>query len=177
MHAIDEKKQSSLFVFVWCIAAALMLGTCSYRFVSPTARDGRATFKHLSANDIRYISIEPAEYSSLVSQPVIIRDRQTITAFSKALKNLATHIPNHPKVTRAVVLRIQLKNKVLGGELRDSSNNGTTFYYMSNVNDGWVFATYHVPRNRGIFEIIEQVLASRPAPNNSFKPTPLRGAA
>ncbi len=66
---------------------------------------------------------------------------------------------------------------VIGGELRDSSNNGVSFYYMSDVNTGWVFQTYRVPRNRGIFSIIEQVLSSRAAPNNSFKPKPLRGSA
>ena len=177
MRATGEKKQSKMFVFVWCLAASLMLGTCSYRFVSPTAREGRVIFEHLSAEDIRYISIEPAEYSSMVSSPAVIRDRQAIAAIASALTNLPTHWPNHPKVTRAVVLRIYLQDRVIGGELRESSNNGTTLYYMSNVNRGWVFATYLVPRNRVIFEIIEQVLSPRAAPNNSFKPTPLRGAA
>jgi hypothetical protein len=168
---------SKPFAILWCLVVALILGTCSYRFVSPEARAGRAIFNNLSEQDIRYISIEPAQYESLVSSPVVIRDKETIAAFAKALSRLPSHFPNHPNVTKAVVLRIGLRDGVIGGELRESSNNGTSFYYMSNVSTGWVFQTYLVPRSRGIFDLIQKVLSSRAAPNNSFKPKPLRGSA
>lgn len=163
MKSAAEKKQSTIFPIAWCLIVSLMLGTCSYRHVSPTAREGRSIFEHLAAQEIRSIAIEPAEYSSMVSRPVVIRDPRTIAAFAKALTNMPTHLPNHPKVTRAVVLRIQLRDKVIGGELFETSNNGITFYYMSDVNTGWVFASYRVPRSRGIFEIIEQALSQQSA--------------
>ena len=175
MLATNDKKQSKLFIFVWCAAAALMLGTCSYRFVSPTARDGRATFNNLVHQNIRSITIEPTKYESVVTSPVVIQDSQTIERFANALSGLSTHLENHPKITRTAVIRIRLQDREIGGELRESSNDGTSFYYYSDVNSGWIFAVYQVPNNRRVFDLIEHALSQSAAPNNSFKPTPLRG--
>jgi len=142
------------------IFAVALVGLLSYRYLSLTAREGRDILQILSAQDIETITIEPARFDqpSLVSQAVVVRDKTTISKIAAALSNLPDHSPNHPKVTRAVTIRIQLKNKTIGGYLEEASNDGITFYYMSDVSSGWCFGTFLVPRDRGVFNVIADAI-------------------
>jgi hypothetical protein len=177
MQTNSHKGKPKLSVTLGWIALAVILGTFSYRYINPTARAGRATLANLADQDIVSISIEPAKYASMVDAPVVIRDKQSLSALAKALSNMPGHLPDHPKINRSVVLRIRLKDRVIGGELDGSSNDGTTFYYMSDVGTGWVFGTYLVPPNRDIFRLIKQLLGSDSMSSISSKRTRVPRAA
>jgi hypothetical protein len=68
--------------------------------------------------------------------------------------------PEHPQVTQAVVLSIHMEGRVIGGYLEESSNDGTTFYYMSKINTRWVFGTYRIPNGEHIFDLISKAIRS-----------------
>ncbi|MBE1162882.1 hypothetical protein [Dyella acidiphila] len=144
------------FAFVW-------LGVVSYQYVNPTSREDRAILEHLSAQQIQSISIEPARagYPTAIKYPIAIDDQQMIGVFSKAMSGMPIHHPEHPRVTHAVTLRIKLRNRVIGGYLEESDNDGTTFYCMSDVTAGWVFGTYTVSDGGKLFELIGQLAAAR----------------
>jgi hypothetical protein len=165
------KEQPKWVRFVLIGFAAIWLGVFLYRYINPTARAGRAVLGNLSSQEILSLSIEPARsgYPTLVTEPIVVRDRQAISVFANALSQMPTHNPEHPNVTQAVILRIQLKDRVIGGYLEGSSNDGTTFYYMSGVNTGWVFGTYWVLKGSDLFKLIRQIAPAPSVPNNSFK--------
>ena len=144
---------AGLFAFVW-------LGLVSYRYISPSAWEGRSIFRNLSNHDVVSLSIEPARYGypSLVRKVIVVKDKKMISSLAEALSNLPEHSPEHPRTTRAVIIRIKLKDRVLGGYLEDRGNDGATFYYMSGVSTGWCFATYRVPNDRHVFDLVEEAI-------------------
>ena len=146
------------------VCVALIVSPYFYQSFSKDAREARAVFRDIAQQRIVHIIVEPGRYHSLVNAPIVVSDKQVIAAFAKALSKLPTHLPNHPQVTKSVVLRIQLEDKVIGGELVASSNNGITFYYGGDVNSGWIYESYLVPKNRGLFELVEEVVRSSPTP-------------
>lgn len=167
------KDQPKWVRFVVIVFAAIWLAGFSYRFINPTARAGRAALNNLSSQEILSLSIEPARlgYPTVVTGPLAVTDKQTISVFADALSRMSTHNPEHPNVTQAVILRIQLKDRVIGGYLEGSSNDGTTFYYMSAVNTGWVFGTYLVPKGSDLFNLIRRIASASSMPNNSSNRT------
>ncbi len=167
------KEQSKWIRFVAIAFACIWLGIVSYRYINPTARAGRAILGDMSSQEILSLSIEPARsgYPTLVTEPIVVGDRQTIATFANALSQMSLHDPEHPNVTQAVILRIYLKGRVIGGYLEGSSNDGTTFYYMSDVRTGWVFGTYKVPKGSDLFDLIEQIASTSSLPNPSSKRT------
>ena len=168
------EEQPKLVRFVAIAFAAIWLGVSSYHYINPTAREGRALLGNLSSQEILSLSIEPARrgYPTLLTEPIVVTDKQTISAFAGALSQIPTRNPEHPNVNQAVVLRIQLKDRVIGGYLEGSSNDGTTFYYMSDVNTGWVFGTYWVPKGSDLFNLIRQIASASSMPNNSVRDFP-----
>jgi len=168
---LSQKEQPKWIRYVAYAFAIIWLGAFSYRYINPTSREDRVILSNLSSREILSISIEPARsgYPTVVTQPVVIKDRQAIAAFSKALSQMSGHNPEHPKVTRAAILRIQLKDRVLGGYLEESSNDGTVFYCMSSVTTGWVYGTYLVPGGSELFNLIKQLAPAPTTSNNSFK--------
>jgi hypothetical protein len=163
--APDQKEQPRWIRYLAYAFATVWLGTFLYRYIDPTSRQDRAILRNFSSQQILSISVEPARagYPTLVNQAVLIKDRQSIAAFSKAFSHLSGHNPEHPEVTRAAILRIQLKDRVLGGYLEESSNDGTVFYCMSGVTTGWVYGTYLVPDGGELFNLIKK-FAPTPAP-------------
>jgi hypothetical protein len=161
--------QPKWVAYAGCLFAIIWLGTFSYRYINPTSREDRAILSSLASHEILSIRIEPARhgYPSAVTRPTAIDDKQTIAAFSKALSRMSSRNPEHPKVTRAAILRIQFKDRVLGGYLEESSNDGTTFYCMSNVTSGWVFGTYSIPDGGALFDAIDQLATASTAPGKS----------
>lgn len=159
--APDQKEQPRWIRYLAYAFATVWLGTFLYRYIDPTSRQDRAILRNFSSQQILSISVEPARagYPTLVNQTVLIKDRQSIAAFSKAFSHLSGHNPEHPEVTRAAILRIQLKDRVLGGYLEESSNDGTVFYCMSGVTKGWVYGTYLVPDGGELFNLINEVRA------------------
>jgi hypothetical protein len=159
-----QKAQPKWLRYVVGLLLIIWIGTFSYRYIDPTSREDRAILANLSSHEILSISIEPARpgYPTVVSRTVVISDSRTVESFLATLSRMSLRNPEHPKVTRAAILRIQLKDRVLGGSLEESSNDGTTFYCMSNVTSGWVFGTYAVPDGGTIFDLIER-LASAPS--------------
>jgi hypothetical protein len=149
--------------WVWLpvsVVVAIWLGLFMFPYINPDARDGRAILHKLSNQDITFISIEPARRGrpSSVKEPLIIRDRKAIAAIVDALSSMSRRSPEHPQVTQAVVLSIHMEGRVIGGYLEESSNDGTTFYYMSKINTGWVFGTYRIPKGERIFDLISKAI-------------------
>jgi hypothetical protein len=134
----------------------------SYRYINPTSREERAILANLSRYEIVSITVEPARsgYPSVISNSIAIRDKPGIGQFSNALSKIFLREPEHPRVTRAAILRIQLKDKTLGGYLEESSNDGTTFYCMSDITSGWVFGAYSVPGGRALFDAIQRLASA-----------------
>jgi hypothetical protein len=146
-------KNIAWVIFFACIASS------AYRYINPTAREDRAILNNLAGHDIQSISIEPARpgLPTVVNRPMNINDAQSIAVISSELSGMYAHKSRRPVVFRAVILRIRFKDRVLGGYLEESTNNGTTFYCMSDVTKGWTFGTYSVPRGHELFNYIEQL--------------------
>nr|WP_199045285.1 hypothetical protein [Dyella sp. ASV24] len=155
----ERKEQPKWVRYVAGVFLIIWIAFFSYRYVNPTSREERAILANLSSHEIVSITVEPARsgYPSVTSKPIVIRDKSEIGHFADALTKIFLREPEHPKVIRAAILRIQLKDKALGGYLEESSNDGTTFYCMSNVTSGWVFGAYSVPGGADLFDKIERL--------------------
>jgi hypothetical protein len=162
----QQREQPRWVKYAACAFAIIWLVCFSYRYIDPTSRKDRAILGNLSNQEIESISIEPARqgYPTVIGRPIVVDNKQMIAVFARALSGMPTHFPEHHKVIRAAILRIQLKGRVLGGYLEESSNDGTTFYCMSNVTNGWVFGTYAVLDGHKLFDYIEQFSSTHTGP-------------
>lgn len=155
----DRKEQPKWLRYVAGVFLVIWIGGFSYHYVNPTSREDRAILANLSGHEILSVTVEPARsgYPSVISSAVVIHDKTAIGLFSGVLSKMILREPEHPKVTRAAILRIQLSDRVIGGYLEESSNDGTTFYCMSDITTGWVFGAYAVPKGAALLDAIEQL--------------------
>ena len=136
--------------------AAVWLGAFSYRYVDPSSRHARMVLSHFPQQQVTSITIEPANSGSLatIAHPLTIKDAEAIHSFAAMFSHLVEHNPEHPNVTQEVMLRIQTKDTLLVGRLKQSNNDGTYFYCMSNIPNGWIFGTYRAPQGKELFDLI-----------------------
>jgi len=158
----NEKTPQSGFATSPASSLSFVSPFFSYRYINPTSREERAILANLSRYEIVSITVEPARsgYPSVISNSIAIRDKPGIGQFSNALSKIFLREPEHPRVTRAAILRIQLKDKTLGGYLEESSNDGTTFYCMSDITSDWVFGAYSVPGGGALFDAIPRLASA-----------------
>ncbi|BAV96197.1 hypothetical protein [Lysobacter enzymogenes] len=128
--------------------------TFAYKWVSPTAREGREIIESIAGREVVSITADPVKDLSLVDRPLVIRDPKAIRAIVQGFESIETHSPNHPDPKRIVALRLQLRDRQIRGELFDTKNEGVLFYYCSE--SGWVFGTYRMPKGAAIFEALER---------------------
>ncbi len=150
-----------LFSVLVSVVVVLIVVSTQYRNVNPSAREGRARLANLTAQPIVSIRLEPVDFKPTIAAPIDVTDRESIAALAAALSHLPEHNPNHPHATKAVIVRIRFPDREIGGTLQLTSNDGTTFYYMSDIENGWVFGTYLVPHGEAVFDLIA-ALAARP---------------
>lgn len=144
-----KRYTAAAFAVVW-------LGAFSYRYVDPSSRHARMVLSHFPQQEVTSITIEPAGSKGLVTiaHPLTIEDAEAIHSFAVAFSHLVERNPEHPDITQEVMLRIQTKDTLLVGRLKQSSNDGTYFYCMSNIPNGWIFGTYLVPHGKELFDLI-----------------------
>lgn len=140
------------FVVTWICAF-------SYKWISPSARQGREIIESIAGRDVVSITVEPVSELSLVDRPLVIRDPTAIRAIVQGFESIEPHSPNHPVSKRIAALRLQLRDRQIDGELFDTQNAGVLFYYRSE--GGWVFGTYRMPKGAVLFEVIEQEIAAQ----------------
>lgn len=138
------------------LTAVVWLGAFSYRYVAPSSRHARMALSHFPQQQITSITIEPAnsEGPATIAHPLIIKDAEAIHSFAAMFSHLVERNPEHPNVTQEVMLRIQTKSTLLIGRLKQSDNDGTYFYCMSNVPNGLIYGTYQVPQGKELFNLI-----------------------
>lgn len=165
----EKKERPSWLQYVGYAFLIVWVGVFSYRYIDPVSRKDRTVLSNISRHEILSITIEPARagYPTAINSPIVIDDKATISALSKALSRMSLRNPEHPKVTRAVILRLQMKDRVIGGSLEESSNDGASFYCMSDVTTGWIYGIYAVPGGRDIFDAITKLSSVPPTASRS----------
>jgi len=148
-----------LFPILVGVALVLFVVATKYRDFNSSARVGRARLADLAAQQIVSIRLEPTKYKPAITAPIDVTDRESVAALAAALSHLDEHEPNHPHALKAVIVRIRFKDREIGGLLQLTSNDGTTFYYMSEIEKGWVFGTYLVPHGEALFDQIAGLAA------------------
>ena len=165
----EKKERPSWLQYVGYAFLIVWVGVFSYRYIDPVSRKDRTVLSNISRHEILSITIEPARagYPTAINSPIVIDDKATISALSKALSRMSLRNPEHPKITRAVILRLQMKDRVIGGSLEESSNDGASFYCMSDVTTGWIYGIYAVPGGRDIFDAITKLSSVPPTASRS----------
>jgi hypothetical protein len=134
------------------IAVFLVVWLClfCYRFVSPEARAGRSFLEHMPVEDIRYVRLEPTGADSLISKPIVVRDKVGIQALLAPMKGLSHMMPNHPQTSWKVAITIGTDHAQYGGVITGTKNQGVLFTYYSGVTAGWVFQEYVMKDPSGV---------------------------
>ncbi|HTV84608.1 MAG TPA: hypothetical protein VME63_04340 [Dyella sp.] len=139
MEADKNNKLSLGGVIIFAVIWAVLLG---YRFVSPSAREGREFLEHLPLADIRYVRIDPTSDHSLIHGSLIVRDRAEIKALLTPMTGMWHVVPNHPVTTWSVIITIATDHKEFGGVITSTSNQGVLFTYRSSGTLHWVYQQY-----------------------------------
>lgn len=154
-----NKGRGRPFPVLVSVALTLMVVTTQYRNVNPTACVGRERLANLPVRKNVSTRLEPADYKHAITAPVEVTDREQIAALVAAMSPLAEYQPNHPHTTREVIVRIRFADREIGGALHLTSNDGTIFFFMSDIEQGWVYGTYEVPRGAAPFDLIASLVA------------------
>jgi hypothetical protein len=149
---------------------------CSYRFISPSARVARYTIQHLSATKVSEVVLEPAREASLIQMHRHLTDPIAISGWTRAFASVQPFRPEHPLVQRCMYVSFATNRGTVGGQLCTLRSGRLMLTQWSSVRSGWYYGSYLLPASTQL-EPLLRAAGNQPAPNNSFKPKPLRGSA
>lgn len=155
----------------------ISLSLCSYRFISPSARVARDTIQNLSATSISEVVLEPAREASLIQAGQRLTDPATIAEWTRAFASVQPFRPEHPLVQRCMYVSFATTRGTVGGQLCTLRSGGHMLTQWSSVRSGWYYGSYLLPASVKLEPLLRAANHRGAAPNNSFKPMPLRGAA
>lgn len=128
---------------------------CSSCFLMPGREKALSFLKEMPSEKIREISLEPAEYRSLISEKITITDKKDIEKISAQIRKLESFFFNHPTAVWTVVLRIvTVEQDEFGGTVISSKEEtqGVNFSVKSGIYDGFMYERF---KNNDLGPVLE----------------------